>query len=161
MVTEMQRSVLETKLASGWRPRAFVAIDFETANRSRSSACALSVVRVERERIARKTVSLIRPPTSQFEFSHIHGITWAHVAAKHSFGEVWKTLTPMMEGAEFLAAHNARFDRGVLVTCCRDARLPFPISPSSALSPWQAEVEPPPDQTPQRLRVPGTSATPP
>jgi DNA polymerase-3 subunit epsilon len=106
-----------------------VAIDFETANRSPSSACALSVVRVEGQRIAGKSVSLIRPPTSQFEFSHIHGITWEHVAAKRAFADVWKTLVPMIEGAEFLAAHNARFDRDVLVACCRNARIAIPNHP--------------------------------
>ena len=59
-------SALEARLASGWRPSAFVAIDFETANRSPSSACALSVVRVEGQRIAGKSVSLIRPPRMLF-----------------------------------------------------------------------------------------------
>ena len=122
-------SVLETRLAVGWQPRAFVAIDFETANRDPSSACAVSVVRVEGRRIERERVSLIRPPTSQFEFTHIHGITWDDVAAKGSFGEVWKTLAPMIEGAEFLAAHNAQFDRGVLVTCCRNTRIAVPDCP--------------------------------
>jgi DNA polymerase-3 subunit epsilon len=106
---------LETRLASGWRPGAFVAIDFETANRSPSSACALSVVRVEGQRIAGKSVSLIRPPTSQFEFSHIHGITWEHVAAKRAFADVWKTLVPMIEGAE--------------LACCRNARIAIPNHP--------------------------------
>jgi len=128
-VGEMEASVLEPRLASGWRPRAFAAIDFETANRSSLSACALSVVRVEGRRIARKTVSLIRPPTSRFEFTPIHGITWADVAAKDSFGEVWKSLAPMIEGVEFLAAHNARFDRDVLVACCRNARIAIPNHP--------------------------------
>ena len=128
-VTHAPGGALETRLASGWRPGAFVAIDFETANRSPSSACALSVVRVEGQRIAGKSVSLIRPPTSQFEFSHIHGITWEHVAAKRAFADVWKTLVPMIEGAEFLAAHNARFDRDVLVACCRNARIAIPNHP--------------------------------
>jgi DNA polymerase-3 subunit epsilon len=103
-----------------------VAIDFETANRSPSSTCALSIVRVEDRRVATKGVSLIRPPTSQFEFSHVHGITWADVAAQRAFGEVWRALTPMIEGAEFLAAHNAKFDREVLVTCCQNSRLAVP-----------------------------------
>jgi DNA polymerase III subunit epsilon len=125
----MQRSALEPRLASGWRPRAFVAIDFETANRSPSSACALSVVRVEGRQITKETVSLIRPPTSQFEFSGIHGITWQDVAAKRAFGEVWKSLAPMIEGAEFLTAHNAKFDRDVLAACCRNSRLAIPDHP--------------------------------
>ena len=129
MAVEMGISVLETRLAVGWQPRAFVAIDFETANRDPSSACAVSVVRVEGRRIERERVSLIRPPTSQFEFSHVHGITWESVAAKRAFREVWESLAPLIEGAEFLAAHNAKFDRGVLVTCCRNARIAIPNHP--------------------------------
>jgi DNA polymerase-3 subunit epsilon len=122
-------TALETRLASGWQPRAFVAIDFETANRNPSSACAVSVVRVEGTRITEKSVSLIRPPTSQFEFSHVHGITWADVAAKSAFCEVWKSLAPLIEGAEFLAAHNAKFDRDVLAACCRNALIAIPKHP--------------------------------
>ena len=36
---------IEARLLAGWRPRAFVALDFETANRSNSSACAVALVR--------------------------------------------------------------------------------------------------------------------
>jgi len=155
-VVEMEPSVLEPRLASGWRPRAFAAIDFETANRSPLSACALSVVRVEGRRIAKKTVSLIRPPTSRFEFTHIHGIAWAHVAAKRAFGEVWESLAPMIEGAEFLAAHNARFDRDALVACCRNARLAHARRPDgSGLGLGQ-----PGDSIPRSERVPASRSTP-
>jgi DNA polymerase III epsilon subunit-like protein len=42
---------IEARLLAGWHPRAFVALDFETANRSRSSACAVALVRVEGDRI--------------------------------------------------------------------------------------------------------------
>ena len=120
---------IEDDIVNGWRPRAFAAIDFETANRSGSSACALAAVRVEKRRISKRMVSLIRPPSSHFEFSHIHGITWADVATEPVFREIWKRLAPAIEGAEFIAAHNATFDQNVLATCCRRSQIPIPDYP--------------------------------
>lgn len=112
-------------------PRAptFVAIDFETADNGRDSACALALVRVEQGRIVRKEVRLIRPPRRQMLFTYIHGLTWEHVAGAPRFAEVWQELAPMVDGADFLAAHNAPFDRGVLSACCEVAGHPAPALP--------------------------------
>jgi DNA polymerase III subunit epsilon len=130
------------KLLAGWRPRSFVAIDFETANRSRSSACAVALVRVEGDRIVERVVDLIRPPTRCFEFTYIHGISWSHVKAHRAFCAVWRCLSPLLDGAEFLAAHNAKFDQGILGTCCRESRvsipeLPFLCTVKLARARWQ------------------------
>ncbi|MBI3270930.1 MAG: 3'-5' exonuclease [Planctomycetes bacterium] len=107
----------------------FVAIDFETADYGRDSACAVGLVRVERGEIVRKEARLIRPPRTAFEFTHIHGIRWRDVALQPSFKEVWPELAPMLEGAACLAAHNASFDRGVLLACCERAGLAPPPLP--------------------------------
>ena len=133
---------IEAKLLAGWRPRAFVALDFETANRSRSSACALALVRVEDDRIVERIVDLIRPPTQCFEFTYIHGISWSDVKAKRAFCAVWRSLRPLLDGAEFLAAHNAKFDHGVLGSCCQASRvsapdLPFLCTVKLARARWQ------------------------
>jgi DNA polymerase-3 subunit epsilon len=120
---------IEARLLAGWRPRAFVALDFETANRSRSSACAVAVVRVEGDRIVERVADLIRPPTPCFEFTYLHGISWSHVKAKRPFCAVWRGLRPLLDGAEFLAAHNAKFDKGVLGACCRESRKSSPDFP--------------------------------
>ena len=69
---------------------------------------------------------LIRPPRSAFVFTDIHGITWEDVAHRPDFGGVWRDVAPVLEGAEFLAAHNAPFDRGVLSACCTAADLAPP-----------------------------------
>jgi len=103
-----------------------VAIDFETADQRRDSACAVALVRVECDRIARREVRLIRPPRREFVFTHIHGVSWEMVADQPSFAEVWPELAEMLRGAAFLAAHNAPFDRGVLNACCRAAGLEPP-----------------------------------
>lgn len=108
---------------------SFVAIDFETADYGRDSACAVGVVRAERGRIVERQSYLIRPPRPYIEFTYIHGITWAHVSRKPSFRELWPKVTPILEGVEFLAAHNASFDRSVLEACCESARFKPPALP--------------------------------
>ena len=107
----------------------FVAIDFETADYGRDSACAVGLVKVEGGRIARRLRRLIRPPRREFVFTYIHGIEWGDVAGEPVFSEVWRELSPLLEGAEFLAAHNASFDRGVLSACCQAAGLAVPAQP--------------------------------
>jgi DNA polymerase III subunit epsilon len=107
----------------------FVAIDFETADNGRDSACAVALVRVEGEQIVRRSFSLIRPPRRQFLFTRVHGISWHHVADQPTFGEVWPRMAAILEGADYLVAHNASFDRGVLQACCQAAGLRTPGLP--------------------------------
>ncbi len=57
----------------------FVAIDFETANHSRTSACAVGLVHVQDGKIIAEETLLIRPPQRQFVFTYIHGLTWDDV----------------------------------------------------------------------------------
>lgn len=101
--------------------RPFVAIDFETADNGRDSACAVALVRVEGGEVVRRDAFLVRPPRPTFLFTHIHGITWAQVRGEPTWGQLWPTVKPLLEGVDFLAAHNASFDRSVLRACCTAA----------------------------------------
>lgn len=96
----------------------FVAIDFETANYSSDSACAVGLVKVSGGKIVDRVVHLIRPPTRQFVFTYIHGLSWKDVAEADDFGALWPKIEDFIEGAEFFAAHNASFDKRVLHACC-------------------------------------------
>ena len=107
-------------------PPPFVAIDFETADSLRDSACAVGLVRVEEGRIVERRSALIRPPRRRFLFTNIHGIGWRHVATSPTFGEIWPELAPILEGVQFLVAHNAGFDRSVLGACCQAAGFRMP-----------------------------------
>lgn len=107
----------------------FAAIDFETADNGRDSACAIGVVRFERGRMVDRKVRLIRPPRQTFRFTRIHGITWEHVANEPAFAKVWNSLAPLVRGIDFFAAHNASFDRSVLRACCVAHRLAVPSVP--------------------------------
>ncbi len=104
--------------------RRFAALDFETANPYRDSACALAVVVATRTRILRRGYWLIRPPTSYFTFTYIHGITWEDVRDEPTFEQCWPEIQGFLEGVDFLAAHNAPFDRSVLHACCARYGLP-------------------------------------
>ena len=104
----------------------FAAIDFETADYGRDSACAVAVVRVEGLAIVDRAYYHIRPPRSRFVFSYLHGILWRDVVDAPTFGQLWPSLQEKLAGVEFLAAHNASFDRSVLRTCCEQARLSAP-----------------------------------
>jgi len=107
----------------------FAAIDFETANCSPDSACAIGLVVVKGHSIVRREHYLIRPTDGQFTFTHIHGITWNDVQDAPTFAELWPTLRELIAGVDFLAAHNAPFDRRVLYSCCETHRLPQPAHP--------------------------------
>jgi DNA polymerase-3 subunit epsilon len=109
--------------------KRFAAIDFETADYGRDSACAVALVRVERNRIVDRVSSLIRPPRREFVFTYIHGITWEMVRDAPAFDQLWPELDRWMRGVRFLAAHNASFDRGVLEACCRSSGLTPPGIP--------------------------------
>lgn len=108
----------------------FAALDFETADYLRDSACALAVVRVEGDELVSKGFWYIRPPRREFTNTRIHGITWQDVRGHGDFGEVWEEQAlPLLEGVEFLAAHNASFDRSVLRACCEASGLEVPDIP--------------------------------
>ena len=110
------------------RLSTFVALDFETSDYWRDSACAVGLVRVESGRIVERRRGLIRPPRRRFSQTRVHGLTWEDVRDAPRFSEVWATVRPLLKGAEFLAAHTA-FDRSVLSACCDAARLAVPAAP--------------------------------
>ena len=105
---------------------AFVAIDFETADHGPDSACAVGLVRVEGGQVVHREGVLIRPPRPRILFTGVHGITWPMVADAPTFADVWQRLLPLLDGADFLAAHNAPFDKRVLAACCAAAGLAVP-----------------------------------
>jgi DNA polymerase-3 subunit epsilon len=98
-------------------PLDFVAIDFETANGSPASPCAVGLIRVRDGKIVDGFESLFQPPSLHNWFSAgniaVHGITPAMIESAPQYSEV---LTQMLEfvGQDVLIAHNAPFDMGVL-----------------------------------------------
>lgn len=105
----------------------FVAIDFETADHGRDSACSVALVIVKGGRIVDSVQRLIRPPRQRMMFTHIHGITWSDVADEPDFAGIWPALADSIAEADFLAAHNAPFDKGVLEGCCAAYGVAVPV----------------------------------
>ncbi|MGK5093450.1 3'-5' exonuclease [Deltaproteobacteria bacterium TL4] len=105
---------------------AFAAIDFETADYDRDSACSLAIVTVEDNQIVDRTYALIRPPRKQFIFTDLHGISWQDVKNEPTFAELWPQFEKKLTQASFIAAHNASFDKGVLYACCETAAIEPP-----------------------------------
>lgn len=104
----------------------FTAIDFETANSVRSSACSVGLSFVEDGQIVGRLHQLIRPRPLYFEAMNvsIHGITEKDVAGAPSFGEYWPELMQKIKGP--LVAHNAAFDMSVLRYALDGCGLPYP-----------------------------------
>ena len=97
----------------------FTAIDFETANAKRTSACSIGLVKVENGVIVAEKSFLIKPQPNFFyaSFIDIHHITQAMVKDAPLFGELWPDIREMIEDTELLVAHNASFDMSVLRAC--------------------------------------------
>jgi DNA polymerase-3 subunit epsilon len=106
---------------SGEVPLDFTAIDFETANSSNASACAVGLVRVRDGRIVDKTGWLIRPPAGHdvfFELNvRIHGIQPEDVADAAPWSRQLADIVAFA-GDDILVAHNAGFDMAVLKRAC-------------------------------------------
>jgi DNA polymerase-3 subunit epsilon len=96
---------------------SFTAIDFETANGSPASPCAVGLVRVRDGKVAETLSLLIKPPAPHDWFHEgniqVHGIRPEDVIDAPALSEA---LTQMLEfiGDHVLIAHNAPFDMGVL-----------------------------------------------
>lgn len=95
----------------------FVAIDFETANSSYASPCAVGLVRVREGEIQESLSMLFRPPSGFGHFDRgniaVHGITEDDVADAPPWIDALPELLLFTDGLP-LIAHNASFDMGVL-----------------------------------------------
>lgn len=107
-------------------PDRFAALDFETANVARDSACAVALVVVEQGVVVDTYSTLLHPPSLWFQFTSIHGITAAHVADAPSYEDVHGEILARLDGCAFIAAHNASFDASVMRALCARYALPPP-----------------------------------
>ncbi len=102
-------------------PGVYVAIDFETSDYTKDSACAVGLARIEDGKIVSTLYSLLRPPNKRIRFTDIHGITWEDVQNAPTFKEFSPKILQFVAGVDGFVAHNASFDQGVLAACCAGA----------------------------------------
>ncbi|MBN2185607.1 MAG: hypothetical protein JW746_09795 [Candidatus Krumholzibacteriota bacterium] len=94
---------------------SIAAIDFETANSNRSSACAIGVALIDDLCISNVKHWLIRPSELFFDPFNImiHGITESDVEDKPELNELWPEIYEFLKD-RLIIAHNASFDMSVL-----------------------------------------------
>ena len=99
------------------KERLFIGIDFETANSSPLSACAVGVVVFNAGEIVFEYEALIKPPKAYGRFAYfnttIHKIHAEDVTEEKTWAEIYPILKPYLEQS-IIVAHNARFDIRVL-----------------------------------------------
>jgi DNA polymerase-3 subunit epsilon len=107
----------------------WIALDFETATRERSSACSLGVAIIENGVIASSESWLIQPPGNVYEpmNTRVHGIDEDHTAQSPSFADLYPTLWPYLHGQRIIA-HWADFDVSVLRAVIAYHGLPTPAT---------------------------------
>ncbi len=95
-----------------------IAIDFETANESRGSACSVGLAWIEDEKVVRVEERLIRPYDMRFSSFNIaiHGIGPKDVEHAREFPDVMAEFAEDFRGATMIA-HNAAFDFSVWRAC--------------------------------------------
>ena len=103
----------------------YIAIDFETANYYKNSACSVGLVRLIDGKETDSVYSLIHPTKMYFipEWTEtIHHISYDDVRDKPYFPEVWDTIVmPFINKTPDipLVAHNENmFDMPVIKNCC-------------------------------------------
>ena len=98
-------------------PLNFTAIDFETANGSPASPCAVGLVKVSEGKIVDTFSTLIQPPYPNDWFAagniRVHGINPEDVISAPSWNQALGQMLEFIDGDD-LIAHNAGFDMGVL-----------------------------------------------
>ncbi len=98
-------------------PLNFTAIDFETANNSAASPCAVGLVKVRDGKLVDGLATLIVPPYPNNFFNpgniKVHGIRPSDIDDAPTWAEVLPLILAFA-GEDILVAHNAMFDMGVL-----------------------------------------------
>lgn len=93
-------------------PLNFVAIDFETANFDRASACAVGLTKVTDGRVVSTESWFINPPTGlDFTNTYLHGIGPGHVAGAPSWQQTLLRIAHLAEGSPLVM--YSPFDKGV------------------------------------------------
>lgn len=94
---------------------SFLAIDYETANGSYESVCAVGITLVENQKVTSNFYTLIKPEDDFLFFdpfnTSIHGITERDVKKAPSFREVWPEIEKIYSTDRIpFACHYAGFD---------------------------------------------------
>lgn len=117
-------------------PRTVVALDVETADTQHARICSIALVRIEDGKIVAEWSSLVCPLEAPApRNTEVHGLTWADLHDAPPFADVWRIVLGLLDGAEAIVAHWAKFDRESLAKNCALEGLP------AIELPWICTVE--------------------
>ena len=102
----------------------FTAFDFETANRSKTSACQIGVAVIRAGKIVYSQSWLINPKTRNFQFTDIHGINYEQVKTAPTFDIIWENIKIVFKNQRIVAHNGIRFDVPVLRTLLDHYNIP-------------------------------------
>lgn len=108
--------------------REWVAVDFETANWSRASACAVGMTLVRDGVVVDRLSTYIQPPDGGGFHPYntsLHGITAEMVRSAPQWPLALAQIMDFASGRT-LVAHNAAFDMGVIRDACTASAVPWP-----------------------------------
>lgn len=108
-----------------------LAIDFETANHSPLSACALGLALFEDGELIASHYWLIKPPKGHGWFieewtADIHGLGWSDVRDQPEFSTIAPEVVAYLAQADLVVAHKASFDLRVLHALLEHVDIPAP-----------------------------------
>lgn len=105
----------------------FAAIDFETANNSRTSVCSVGVVIYRDGKKTDEFYSLIKPEPEYYHYkcSEVHGLCMEDTMNAPVFPDVWRQIEPKIAGLP-LVAHNKAFDESCLKAVFRCYQMDYP-----------------------------------
>ena len=106
----------------------FIAIDFETANSFRGSACAIGLAFVKNNQIVSRKYHYIKPKDMHFDpyYVKLHGISERNVKHCPEWPDVWDSIANELQD-HLILAHNASFDMSVLRHVFDDYKMEYPI----------------------------------
>lgn len=115
------------KKKAAFQMRDFVAIDFETANKERTSVCSIGVVIVRNGEIVERFYSLIQPEPNYYEYwnTKVHGLTSEDTDNAPVFPFVWSKIADKVKDLPFVA-HNKTFDEECLKAVFKCYQMDYP-----------------------------------
>jgi DNA polymerase III subunit epsilon len=106
----------------------FLAIDFETADDDRSSACAIGLVLTDGAHVLGQHYAKFKPAAQQSKHTNVHGIA-LEVSPDKDFVAHWPEVEVLMAKADALMAHDAPHVKDLLERLMSRAKLKAPEKP--------------------------------
>ena len=105
----------------------FAAIDFELANKEKTSICSIGLVVVRGGQIVDSFYSLVKPFPNFYPwfYTRVHGINRKMTEQSPLFPEVWKQIAPKIEGLP-LVAHDKTIEETCLKQTFAHYRMRYP-----------------------------------